>query len=237
MRARDTRRKAVGTLAVAAFFVVGYFGVGRSVSPEHARELGTALDAAIPFLPWTVWIYLAVFPMAFLPLFVVRSPGLYARTMAAYAAVMAASFAVFAVCPVTSSGLRADPGSLDPARFSEWAVAVLYRLDPPYNLFPSLHLAVAVLATLAAWKARRAYGVAALVGAAAIAASICTVKQHFVADGLAGAGLAVAAHLAILRGHRAEPGEAQAYGAGGVLGYLGLLAAMYVGFAILFAAS
>lgn len=235
MRARDTGWKAFWTLAVTVFFVGGYFGVGLSASASRARDLGTALDAAIPFLPWTVWVYLAVFPMAFLPLFVVRSRGLYTRTMVAYAAVMALSFIVFATVPVTSSALRADPASLDPADFSEWAVGVLYVLDPPFNLFPSLHLSVAGLAAFAAWQARRSYGVVAFAAATAIGVSICTVKQHFVVDGLAGAALAGAAWLLILRGHRAEPGEPQAYGWVGATLYLALLGAMYAGFWILYA--
>ena len=234
MRARDTGWKAFWTLAVATFFVGGYFGVGLSTSASKARDLGTALDAAIPFLPWTVWVYLAVFPMAFLPLFVVRSRGLYKRTMVAYAAVMAVSFVAFATVPVTSSALRADPASLDPSDFSEWAVGVLYVLDPPFNLFPSLHLSVAGLAAFAAWRARRSYGGVAFAAAAAIGVSICTVKQHFVVDGLAGAALAGAAWLLILRGHRAEPGEPQAYGRVGVILYLALLGAMYAGFWILY---
>ncbi|HEX6852012.1 MAG TPA: phosphatase PAP2 family protein [Candidatus Polarisedimenticolaceae bacterium] len=237
MRARDTGWKAVWTLAVAAFFVGGYFGVGLSAAPSAARELGTALDAAIPFVPWTVWIYLAVFPMAFLPLFVVRSRALFTRTMVAYAAVMAVSFVVFATYPVTSRGLRAGPAALDPSAFSEWAVGVLYRLDPPVNLFPSLHLSVAGLAAFAAWEARRVYGAFAFAAAAAIGVSICTVKQHFVVDGVAGAALAVAAWAAFLRGHRADPGEPGTYGAPGVLAYLALLAAMYAGFWVLFASS
>lgn len=237
MRARDTAWKAAWTTAVAAFFVGGYFGVGLHASPAGARDLGTALDAAIPFVPWTVWVYLAVFPMAFLPLFVVRSRALFTRTMAAYAAVMAVSFVVFATYPVTSTGLRADAASLDSRVFSEWAVGVLYRLDPPYNLFPSLHLSVAGLAAFAAWEARRSYGVAAFAAAAAIGVSICTVKQHFVVDGIAGAALAALAWATMLRGHRPEPGEPATYGPRGVLGYLALLAAMYAGFALLFAAS
>jgi membrane-associated phospholipid phosphatase len=237
VRARDTRWKAAWTLAVAVFFVGGYFGVGLRTSPSGARDLGTALDAAIPFVPWTVWVYLAVFPMAFLPLFVVRSRALFTRTMAAYAAVMAVSFVVFAAYPVTSTGLRADTASLDPSAFSEWAVGVLYTLDPPFNLFPSLHLSVAGLAAFAAWEARRSYGVPAFAAAAAIGVSICTVKQHFVVDGLAGAALAAVAWAAILRGHRPEPGEPPTYGPLGVWLYLALLAVMYAGFAVLFAAS
>lgn len=237
VRSTFLRDKAIGTLAVATFFVAGYFGIGRSLSPGTARGLATSLDAAIPFLPWTVWIYLAVFPMAFLPVFVVRSRGLFARTMTAYAAVMAVSYGVFVAFPVTSAGLRADPATLDPTRISQWAVRALYLLDPPFNLFPSLHLSIAMLASLAVRRVRRIWGIAALTSAALIGVSICTVKQHFVVDGIAGAALAFAAHAAIVRPYRAAPEEELGYGpAGGIL-FLTLLGLTYAGFGVAFALS
>lgn len=220
---------------VLALFLVGYFGVGHAIAPGAARELRTRVDDAIPFVPGTIWIYLALFPTAFAPLFFLRCQRLYRRTLAAYAVVIAVSLAVFVAFPVTSRALRVDPARLDPQHLSDWAVALVYRLDPPVNLFPSLHLSIAGLAALSAWRARRAYGVLLSAGVVVIAASICTVKQHFVADGAAGLALAGAVFAVAMIGYVPEPGGPRAYGPRGPLAFAGLLAAVYAGFLIAFA--
>ena len=218
-----------------ALFLVGYFGVGHAVDSGAAHELRTRVDDAIPFAAGTIWIYLALFPTAFAPLFLLRCQSLYRRTLAAYAAVIAISLAIFVVFPVTSRSLRVEAARLDPSRVSDWAVAVVYRLDPPVNLFPSLHLSIAALAALSAWSARRAYGVVASAGVVVIAASICTVKQHFVADGIAGLALAGAVYAVATIGYAPAPDGPRDYGRRGPAAFAGLLAVMYAGFLIAFA--
>ena len=222
--------RALLVVGVVAFFIAGYFGVGLSVDPSRARDLGTALDRRIPFIAASVWVYLWVFPASLLPLFVVRCPRLFRRTLLAYGLAIAASLIVFVAFPVTSLALRADRAALDVTRLSPWAVALLYRLDPPVNLFPSLHLSIAGLAALSAWKARRAYGAAAFVGVALIGASICTVKQHFVLDGLGGAALAAIVYAFVLRPYAPKPGTDPAYGWRGPAAYFALLIGVYAGF-------
>lgn len=225
----DIARRAALSIGVATFFVVGYFGVGRSIDPRSARDLATALDHRIPFLAASVWVYLWVFPASLLPLFLVRCPDLFRRTLLAYALAIAASLALFVAIPVTAIGLRVDPGTLDLQRLSPWAVSLLYHVDPPFNLFPSLHLSIALLAALSAWKARRGYGAAAFVGTALIAVSICTVKQHFVVDGVGGAALAAAVYAVVLRPYAPRRGVDPAYGWRGPAAYAGLLIAVYTG--------
>jgi membrane-associated phospholipid phosphatase len=210
-------------------FVAGYFGVGWNVDPSRARELETSLDGRIPFIAPSVIVYLSVFPASLIPLFVVRCRRLFRRAMLSYGIAIAVSLVVFAAVPVTSMGLRVDRSTLDVTRFSPWAVSALYAIDPPFNLFPSLHLSIAILSALAAGKARRSYGASAFAGVALIAASICTVKQHFVLDALGGAALAGAIHAVVLRPYRPEAGTDPAYGWRGPAAYAGLLTAAYAG--------
>jgi hypothetical protein len=209
------------------FFVAGYFGVGLHADPSRARGLRTFLDERIPFVAGSVWVYLWMFPASLLPLFVVRCPRLFRRTIIAYGAAIAASLILFVAMPVTSIGLRADAAALDVKRFTPWAVSVLYRFDPPYNLFPSLHLSIAALAALSAWKASRTYGAAAFCGLAGIGVSICTVKQHFVVDGLGGAALAALVHAAVLGPYEPDPGTDPAFSWRGPAAYAALMAAVY----------
>jgi len=150
--------------------------------------------------------------------------------MLAYGVAIVVSLLFFAAMPVTSIGLRMDRSTLDVTRFSPWAVSVLYDLDPPFNLFPSLHLSIAALAGFAAWKARRAYGAAAFVGVTLIGASICTVKQHFAVDALGGVVLAAVVHIIVLDPYRPNPGTDPAYGWRGPAAFAALLAVVYAGF-------
>jgi membrane-associated phospholipid phosphatase len=228
LRRRGIER-ALLTVGVAVFFVTGYFGVGLTVDPARAVRLGTTLDARIPFSARSVWVYLCLFPSSLLPLFVVRCPRLFRRTILAYGIAITVSLIVFVALPVTSTGLRVDRSALDVTRFSPWAVSVLYDLDPPFNLFPSLHLTIAMLAALSAWTAKRPYGMAAFAGVAAIGASICTVKQHFVLDGLAGVALAAIVHGFVLRPYAPAAGTEPAYGWRGPAAYAALLIAVYCG--------
>ena len=232
--ALDLLERALLTLAVISLFVVGYFTVGRATDPARAHSLATPLDALIPFLAVTIWIYLWVFPATLVPVFFVRCRDLFRRTCLAYSLVIVVSLAVFVAFPVTSLGLRVDPAALDLHRFSPWAVAVTYALDPPFNLFPSLHLSTATIAAFSAWKARRSWGIAMFVGVALIGISICTVKQHFVVDGIAGVALAWAAYALFMRGYRPEPGADPAYTWHGPALFFSLVLAVYLGLYVAF---
>ena len=214
---------------VAALFLLGYFGVGWSIDPARARQLSTVLDQRIPFVAASVWVYLWVFPASLLPLFLVRSPELFRRTLLAYTIAIAVSVVFFVALPVTSSGLRVETDTLDVSRFAPWAVALVYRTDPPFNLFPSLHLSIAALAALSAAKARKVYGAVAFAGVALLAVSICTVKQHYVIDAVGGAALAALVYAAVLRSYAPPPGTDPAYGWRGPAAYAVFLLAAYAG--------
>ncbi len=226
--------RAVLTVSLIVFFIAGYFGIGLSRTPDQARELKIFLDEKIPFIARSVWIYLLIFPSALIPLFVVRCQRLFRRTAVAYAAAISFSLICFAVFPVTSARLRVDQASLDLMRASDWAVATLYSIDPPYNLFPSLHLAIAMLAAFAAWKAARVYGAAVFGTLVFIGVSVCTVKQHVVLDAIGGIALGALVAALILRSYRPEAGVEPAYSWRGPLLYVVFLVLVYTGFYLIY---
>ncbi|HVP27994.1 MAG TPA: phosphatase PAP2 family protein [Myxococcota bacterium] len=210
---------------VVLLWVAGYFGAAARIDPTAARVLRTPVDDAIPFLPATIYLYTAVYTAMLLPLFTVRCKRLFRRVVAAYGLVLAASLLCFVTWPVTSLGLRPDPSLLDrlsAVRFDVWGVRLCYALDPPVNLFPSLHLASVTLVALTAGTARRSYGAVGLVLVAGVGASICTVKQHWVVDGLAGLALGGGAWALVVRPYARPREPGVAYGMGGPLSF-GLL--------------
>lgn len=229
-RYKERLERVAITVGLATFFIAGYFGVGYSTKLERAQEMSSAIDDQIPFIANSVWVYLLVFPAALIPLFVVRCPRLFRRTALAYAAVIAISLTCFVIFPVTSARLRVQAELLDLTHPSNWAVSVLYYLDPPYNLFPSLHLSIASLAAFSAWKAARVTGMFAFLGLGLIAISVCTVKQHVVLDVFGGLGLAALAGAVFLRPYHPLAGLKAAYTWRGPALYLIFLILLYSGF-------
>jgi len=199
---RDTLRNLALTVALTAVSLTLFWLIGHHVDPHSAAVLRTPLDDAIPFWPWSVYLYSWVYTSMLYPLFIIRCPALFLRTALAYALVLAVCLAAFALFPVTSLALRPDPATLDVTTFHGWGTRLTYFVDPPTNLFPSQHLAIAVIATLAAWKTRPLWGALALPIAVGVGVSICTMKQHYVVDGVAAVALAVAVWAAVLRPFR-----------------------------------
>lgn len=228
-RTGPARERCLLVAAVLSLFVGGYFLIAWAVDPCAARSLRTPLDDRIPFVPESVFVYLVVYPGALFPVFVVRSAPLLRRVATSYALTILLAFACFLALPVTSVGLRAGLEGLGDG-FAVWAVRMLYALDPPTNLFPSLHLALVTLAVLSARKAGALYGGAPFLVVAGVSVSICTVKQHFWLDGVAGLALAATVYALLLRGLDLGGVSARElrYSWRGSVAYLAAVAALYL---------
>ena len=61
-------------------------------------------------------------------------------------------------------------------------LASVQHIDPPGNVFPSLHVAHTTMLALLLLKDRPRLGLVALAMATALALSTLTTKQHFIAD-------------------------------------------------------
>ena len=216
--------------AVVAFFLVGYFGVGwLATDPADARSLATSLDAALPFWLGSVVVYWSILPMGLLPLFVVADRDCFRRVALAYAVTIAVALTSFVAFPVTSLGFRPAASAFADAGFSGWLLQLLYFLDPPMNLFPSLHLALAILAALAAVHVRSPLGAFAVAWTLCIAVSVCTTKQHFVVDAVAGIALAALAHRAFVSSQPVPTAALATFGARGIVLFGALVALFYAG--------
>lgn len=178
---------------VPMYFVIAILTRERdTVRPE------LALDRMIPLQPAWMFVYgsLYVFAMV-LPLLVVGDRALVRRAMQGYVLVILLSYAVFLLCP--TSGPRLD--TIAVTGFTTWTLQALYEMDPPYNCFPSLHVAYSFVAAFACRRVHRGVGVAAVVWAALIAISTLFTKQHYVADVVGGTVAALLAEVLFLRRH------------------------------------
>jgi membrane-associated phospholipid phosphatase len=170
-------------LQSAVYFGIGYLHLGRST-----EILRTRLDDAIPFWPWTAWCYLPFYA----GVFIIAIAGFKRRALF--------NRAVLAVLIVMSIGALGHifVGAVYPrpilqppyADISAAFLASVQHIDPPGNVFPSLHVAHTTMLSLILIKDRPRVGLVALAMATALALSTLTTKQHFLADVLSGYALA-----------------------------------------------
>lgn len=182
LNATPPRRLAV-TLFIFPLTLIPYQLLNHALPPRF--DLLTPLDAALPFWPWTVTVYMSLYAL-YLAAAVALSPREYLR-------VLGAMLTLNCLCYVGFIALTAHyprPGE-EAWGASWWAFAFrwMFSMDPPGNTCPSLHVSTATLLGLALHKKRegradrwlwRPWG-------ALIALSTLTVKQHFVADVASGA--------------------------------------------------
>lgn len=157
-----------------------------------------ALDRALPLLPSWALIYgaLYLFLIVF-PVLVVRDEEHIRRTVYAYLFVWIVAYIVFIIYPTEAP----RPARVVGEGFSVWGLYMLYSSDPPYNCFPSLHVAHSFVSALTVFRLHRKLGIGATLAATLVALSTLFTKQHYVLDALGGVLLAVVAYGIFLRAY------------------------------------
>jgi len=165
-----------------------------ATGPMNLPELG--LDRRLPIRPTWALIYGAAYLLLImLPVFVVRQQEHIRRTVRAYLMVWIAAYVCFEVYPTAAP----RPVEVIGEGFGVWGLRFLYASDPPYNCFPSLHVAHSFVSALAAYRVHRGVGLGALICALLVGLSTLYTKQHYIADVIAGIFLALLAYVIFLR--------------------------------------
>lgn len=150
------------------------------------------LDRSWPLVPAWALVYGALYLfLILLPAFVVRQPELIRRTVHAYLLIWLTSYACFFVIYPTAAP---RPDQVSGEGFGVWGLRALYAADPPYNCFPSLHVAHSFVSALAVSRVHRRLGAVALVSAMLVALSTLFTRQHYVVDVVGGIVLAAVAY-------------------------------------------
>jgi membrane-associated phospholipid phosphatase len=168
----------------------------------HGFHLNTALDNLIPFAPaWAIFYLYLFYPLSALTMayfaFVDYRRG-YALAFSLVLINLVADI-VYLVFPVTTDIYRQELLA-HPMTGNAFASAMYahYATDPSFNCFPSLHASVAVICFYAWYRYARlkpnwitkAIAILMLVVAAGVVLSTLFVKQHYIADEIAGIVLA-----------------------------------------------
>ena len=148
--------------------------------PQHSFE--TALDAAIPLrAEWIIIYYLTFLFWAGSAVLILSESRAYARRMVqGYLIAMLISGVIFLVYPTTlTRPVPPDTG------FFNILLALLYQMDAPVHLCPSLHVLITYFCIRAAMGSRiipKWYLPASWVFLALVCLCILFVKQHVLAD-------------------------------------------------------
>lgn len=179
-------------LALVPFYIfIGEWTVGRTL---HVPAL--PLDRVVPLEPAWALVYGSLYLfLIIVPVFVVRQEEHIRRTVWAYLMVWIVAYLCFLVYPTVAP----RPASVVGQGFMTWGLRFLYSADPPYNCFPSLHVAHSFVSALTCYRAHRKVGIATALCASLVAVSTLYAKQHYVLDIVAGVLLACVAYVVFLR--------------------------------------
>jgi membrane-associated phospholipid phosphatase len=189
------------SMVVLASLVPFYIFIAQYVSGRALHRPELALDRAIPLQPAWVIVYASLYLfLIILPVFVVRQDEHIRRTVFAYITVWLSAYLFFLILPT----IGPRPAKVFGEGFSVWVLKGLYSADPPYNCFPSIHVAHSFVSAFTCYAVNRKVGITATVFASLVAISTLFTKQHYVVDVVAGGALAYGAYLIFLRDARPE---------------------------------
>lgn len=183
--------KAVCILLVALIWNVSvYWGARLIASSWPHSDLTSELDHAVPFVPWTIVIYIGSYLFWVVNYILCAMQDAKSRSRL-FCADMLAKFVcliIFLAFPTTN--VRPVISKSD---FWSEAMKMLYGVDMADNLFPSIHCLVSWLCWIGVRKRKdisALYRYLSLAIALAICVSTMTTRQHVMADVIGGVVLA-----------------------------------------------
>lgn len=180
----DLPRTLAWALAVGVVFFSLYPALNAFTAGRETHALYAEWELALPLWPPALWGYLSMYALFLLPPCFLPGERIGRLGRQLIAGTLLAG-AVFLLLPARLGFVR----ELPPEPYTAW-FALMFRLDAPHNLVPSLHVVFSGLIALACadvarpWVRRVLYGWLALIGASTV-----LVHQHHLLDGVAGLAL------------------------------------------------
>ncbi len=179
-RRRGLRFWAICTLVV--FYAIYPVSNWLASQQAHRYDFITPWDALIPLVPEFIWVYFSFFIFIMLPIWLVDADEIERLGKCQIIATLVCGL-VFALLPANLAFDRSLPEA-EPYRS---IFSLMFMVDKPHNLLPSLHIVYTVATALAICKtqwalARRGLCAVIVLWSVAICASTMLVHQHHVLD-------------------------------------------------------
>lgn len=187
--------KSILYLIIYALLAIPGYEIVSKIHIQEPITLFSPVDYQIPFISAFAIIYVFIFYP-----FIIYTIGYFAfikpekadRFFVSLFLVYVVSFIIYIIIPVKM--IRPNPSTL-PKDFLSQVMANYYLSDPPLNCFPSLHAANSTLAAYYLSKEKEKYWWIFWVIAGSVIISTLFVRQHVIADEIAGFILAYGASL------------------------------------------
>jgi membrane-associated phospholipid phosphatase len=187
-----------GVVGFGAALVWGglYYGAAAITHPPTARIFDDAILARLPLVPAFTSIYLGVHIFSVVPYCAIAEPRLLRRYLLGNVLIVSLSAIAWVTVPVR---LDRPPIPADLPGFGAYLLRLVHGADPITNCFPSAHCSVSVYAAIGLRFASRPLFAWGVITATTICLSTIVIRQHYVADVAAGAGIAALMAYAIAR--------------------------------------
>ncbi len=179
-------RKLAFVAVVAAINSSVYWWLNHHLRAPMELPL-TPLDRAIPFLPWTMWPYLALFLSDVILPLSLRDRRVFREVVMAYAIAIVANVVIWNLVPTTYP--RPTPPSGD--SITDAAFRIMVSMDTPNVCFPSGHITIPAVGCWGFAREHPRLRVAIWVVFGVLSLTVLTTKQHYAVDILGGLGTAL----------------------------------------------
>ncbi len=177
---------------IIIYYIAGYFILGHISEGWTTYQPKISLDSLFPLSTSWVVIYGFIYIFALIPIPVITDPAFFRRIVYAYVILLTISYLVYFFYPTS---FARELTALHSSHFFDWALGVIWYLDPPRNCFPSLHVSTAFLSAFAVVKLDKKLGWTSIFMAILIAISTLFTRQHYLLDIVGGFGIALLAAL------------------------------------------
>jgi membrane-associated phospholipid phosphatase len=182
-------------LLMFGIWAAGYYLVAFFTEAQTTHTLPTlAWEREVLLTPEFVFIYLTIYPTFLLPFLFIHQKDFFRLFSFAYITVMCICYLIYLFYPVSI-----DRPELVENSFSTWVLGIVYGADRPWNCFPSLHVAMSLLAALTILEVHRIRGMLTLLLTCWIAFSTVLIKQHYVLDVVAAMLLTATIYFVYIR--------------------------------------
>lgn len=177
---RDAKSRLVHLFLGGAATLILYQLTNRVHVFEPKLLTFSRIDSAMPFWPWTVWIYFTEYAFFVYAYFFMKDLKLVTRYYYAYMSILLFSVSIFMIYPVTFP--RADfPAVGDTLSISAMNFLRTY-MDAPNNCLPSLHVSSCYISSLCFWQESRLKSTLLCIWSTFVAVATMTTKQHYFLD-------------------------------------------------------